>query len=205
MVSKEIYKLFGLLCLLLTLSLSLSSCSEESGTEDEYADWQVRNDAIVKVWASDPTLTRIKTYTEDPATEGDPTYYVYVKKLETGPVQIPETQPLFTDTVRVAYRGRLIPSATYPNGFVFDQSFIGDFSWETSAVTQLRCGSFVEGFTTALMDMHIGDRWLVHIPYQMAYGANSSTSYPAYSNMVFEIALFDCWHPGEKRPPLKYN
>ncbi len=192
-----------MLCLLLTLSLSLSSCGEESGTEDEYADWQVRNDAIVKVWANDPTLTRIKSYTEDPATEGAPTYYVYVKKLETASIQIPETQPLFTDTVRVAYRGRLIPSATYPNGYVFDQSFIGDFDWKTSAVTQSRCGSFVEGFTTALMDMHVGDRWLVYIPYQMAYGAGSSTTYPAYSNMIFEIALFDCWHPGEKRPPLK--
>ena len=192
-----------MLCLLLTLSLSLSSCGEESGTEDEYADWQVRNDAIVKVWANDPTLTRIKSYTEAPATEGAPTYYVYVKKLETASIQIPETQPLFTDTVRVAYRGRLIPSATYPNGYVFDQSFIGDFDWKTSAVTQSRCGSFVEGFTTALMDMHVGDRWLVYIPYQMAYGAGSSTTYPAYSNMIFEIALFDCWHPGEKRPPLK--
>jgi FKBP-type peptidyl-prolyl cis-trans isomerase FklB len=86
---------------------------------------------------------------------------------------------------------------------VFDQSFIGDFSWKTSAMTQLRCGSFIEGFTTALMDMRVGDHWLVYIPYQMAYGSGSSTTYPAYSNMIFEIALFDCWHPGEKRPPLK--
>ena len=65
MVTK-IYKLSGILCLLLTLSFSLYSCSEESGTEDEYADWQTRNDAIVKVWANDPSLTRIKSYTEDP-------------------------------------------------------------------------------------------------------------------------------------------
>ena len=191
MITKELCKLSGIFCLLLTLSLSLYSCGEESGTEDEYADWQTRNDAILAVWAKDPSLTRIKSYTEDPTTEGDPTYYVYVRKLEE------------TDTVRVAYRGRLIPSASYPNGYVFDQSFIGDFSWKTSAMTQLRCGSFIEGFTTALMDMRVGDRWLVYIPYQMAYGSGSSTTYPAYSNMIFEIALFDCWHPGEKRPPIK--
>lgn len=202
MVTKKLYQLSGILCLLLTLSFSLYSCSEESGTEDEYADWQTRNDAIVKVWANDPSLTRIKSYTEDPTTEGDPTYYVYVKKLEETE-NLGSPRPLFTDTVRVAYRGRLIPSASYPNGYVFDQSFIGDFSWKTSAMTQLRCGSFIEGFTTALMDMRVGDRWLVYIPYQMAYGSGSSTTYPAYSNMIFEIALFDCWHPGEKRPPLK--
>ena len=177
MVTKRLYQLSGILCLLLTLSFSLYSCSEESGTEDEYADWQTRNDAIVKVWANDPSLTRIKSYTEDPTTEGDPTYYVYVKKLEETE-NLGAPRPLFTDTVRVAYRGRLIPSAS-------------------------RCGSFIEGFTTALMDMRVGDRWLVYIPYQMAYGSGSSTTYPAYSNMIFEIALFDCWHPGEKRPPLK--
>ena len=159
MVTKRLYQLSGILCLLLTLSFSLYSCSEESGTEDEYADWQTRNDAIVKVWANDPSLTRIKSYTEDPTTEGDPTYYVYVKKLEETE-NLGAPRPLFTDTVRVAYRGRLIPSASYPS-------------------------------------------WLVYIPYQMAYGSGSSTTYPAYSNMIFEIALFDCWHPGEKRPPLK--
>ena len=71
MVTKRRYQLSGILCLLLTLSFSLYSCSEESGTEDEYADWQTRNDAIVKVWANDPSLTRIKSYTEDPTTEGD--------------------------------------------------------------------------------------------------------------------------------------
>ena len=159
MVTKRLYQLSGILCLLLTLSFSLYSCSEESGTEDEYADWQTRNDAIVKVWANDPSLTRIKSYTEDPTTEGDPTYYV-----------------------------RLIPSASYPNGYVFDQSFIGDFSWKTSAMTQLRCGSFVEGFTTALMDMRVGDRWLVYIPYQMAYGSGSSSFFPELPLFMGQIA-----------------
>ena len=80
MVTKRLYQLSGILCLLLTLSFSLYSCSEESGTEDEYADW--------KVWANDPSLTRIKSYTEDPTTEGDPTYYVYVKKLDLLPIRM---------------------------------------------------------------------------------------------------------------------
>ena len=29
------------------------------------------------------------------------------------------------------------------------------------------------------------------------------TGYPAYSNMIFDIALVDFWHPGETRPPFK--
>ena len=136
MITKELCKLSGIFCLLLTLSLSLYSCGEESGTEDEYADWQTRNDAILAVWAKDPSLTRIKSYTEDPTTEGDPTYYVYVRKLEeTEDLGAP--RPLFTDTVRVAYRGRLIPSASYPNGYVFDQSFIGeDVGYDAVALWQ---------------------------------------------------------------------
>jgi FKBP-type peptidyl-prolyl cis-trans isomerase FklB len=55
--------------------------------------------------------------------------------------------------------------------------------------------------------MHVGDRWRVRIPYTLAYGESANTSgsvtIPAYSNLVFEIALYDFWHPGETRPIFK--
>jgi FKBP-type peptidyl-prolyl cis-trans isomerase FklB len=51
--------------------------------------------------------------------------------------------------------------------------------------------------------MKKGSRWLVYIPYQLAYGETTSSSIPGYSTLVFEIAVADVWHPGESRPAFK--
>ena len=46
----------------------------------------------------------------------------------------------------------------------------------------------VTGFGTALQYMHIGDRWQVIIPQQLAYGS-STTPGAAYSTLVFDVTL----------------
>ena len=46
----------------------------------------------------------------------------------------------------------------------------------------------VKGFATALQNMHIGDRWQVYIPHQLAYGS-SDTPGAAYSTLIFDITL----------------
>ena len=180
----------------------VSSCSEDSVEEDEYANWQERNESTINAWAANNAYTKILTYTK---TEGvTPTLlnsdYIYVEKLESGS----GTEcPIFTDTVRVAYRGRFIPTQSYPEGYVFDQSFLNSFSWQTSGVADFVCGGVVDGFATALMNMHVGDYWRVHIPYQLGYGTSSTNSITGYSDLVFDIALYDFWHPGEHRSSFK--
>jgi FKBP-type peptidyl-prolyl cis-trans isomerase FklB len=49
----------------------------------------------------------------------------------------------------------------------------------------------IDGMVTALMKMHIGDRWKVYIPYQLGYGTttSSSTSIPGYSTLIFDLTL----------------
>ena len=180
----------------------VSSCSEDSVEEDEYANWQERNESTINAWAANNAYTKILTYTK---TEGaTPTLlnsdYIYVEKLESGS----GTEcPIFTDTVRVAYRGRFIPTQSYPEGYVFDQSFLNSFSWQTSGVADFVCGGVVDGFATALMNMHVGDYCRVHIPYQLGYGTSSTNSITGYSDLVFDIALYDFWHPGEHRSSFK--
>ena len=180
----------------------VSSCSEDSDEEDEYANWQERNESTISAWAANKAYTKILTYTK---TEGaTPTLlnsdYIYVEKLESGS----GTEcPIFTDTVRVAYRGRFIPTQSYPEGYVFDQSFLNSFSWQTSGVADFVCGGVVDGFATALMNMHVGDYWRVRIPYQLGYGTSSTNSITGYSDLVFDIALYDFWHPGEHRSSFK--
>ena len=180
----------------------VSSCSEDSDEEDEYANWQERNESTISAWAANNAYTKILTYTK---TEGvtpslQNSDYIYVEKLESGSGT---ESPIYTDTVRVAYRGRFIPTQSYPEGYVFDESFLNSFSWQKSGVADFVCSGVVDGFATALMNMHVGDYWRVHIPYQLGYGATSSTSVKSYSDLVFEIALYDFWHPGEHRASFK--
>jgi FKBP-type peptidyl-prolyl cis-trans isomerase FklB len=114
-------------------------------------------------------------------------------------------KPLFNDTIRVAYRLRYIPTKSYPNGYLVSETYTGDFSWKTISVSNLALNNtLIDGFSTAVMNMHIGDRWIVNIPYQLGYG-NPSVRDGIWdgSNLIYDIALVDFWHPGETRPPFK--
>jgi len=185
----------------LMLVVSLLSCSESKGEEEEYANWQERNDNALSQWASDTSLQKIKKWSMDASQQGAASDYIYYKVIESGS----GTQcPMYTDTVRISYRGRYIPTKTYPDGYVFDQTYFGDFNWKTAGVAQGKVGGFVDGFTTAVMNMHVGDRWLVYIPYQLGYGASSSSSsIPNHTNLVFDIAMVDFWQTGESHPSFK--
>ena len=180
----------------------VSSCSEDSTEEGEWDNWEERNDNIINQWAANSSYRKILTYSKtEGANASLQAYdYIYVEELEKGSGT---DSPLFTDTVRVAYRGHFIPTKSYPEGYVFDQTYINDFSWQTAGVADFTCDALVSGFTTALMNMHVGDFWRVRIPYQLGYGTTSTNSISGYSDLVFEIALYDFWHPGERRGSFK--
>ena len=183
--------------------LLLFSCNEDNTEEDEYANWEQRNNEMTDIWATmavNGELQKIKSYAKDPSVSGKSSDYIYVEILEQGNGT---ESPLFTDSVRLAYRGRQIPTKSYPEGYVFDQSYQGDFSWRTSGMTDFACNGVIEGFSTALMNMHIGDHWRVHIPYQLGYGTSTTSTMRGYSDLTFDIALQDIWHPGETRPNFK--
>jgi len=177
------------------------SCSEETEEEDEWDNWQQKNETVVAQWGSNASYRKILTYTKNASATGwTNDDYIYVEVLESGSGLV---SPLYTDTVRVAYRGRLIPTASYPEGKVFDETYTDDFQWDLADKSDFSVSTVVDGFCTALMNMRVGDRWRVRIPYMLGYGTTSTNSITGYSNLVFEIALYDTWHPGETRPPAK--
>ena len=185
----------------------VSSCSEDSKEEDEFDKWQEKNEEILNQWVANPGYKKILTFSKNESTTASfkNTDYIYVEVLETGDGA---ESPFYTDTVRVAYRGHYIPTASYPEGLVFDQTYLDDFNWKTAGTAKFQAGSLVDGFATALMHMHVGDRWRVRIPYMLGYGksdykASSSSTIPGYTNLVFEIAMYDMWHPGEYRSIFK--
>lgn len=196
----------------------LVSCSEEEGTEEEYANWQARNEQFFLTLQDSLTANPAqwhcyRSYSYDQSETGSAMQCIYVKVLRTDAevqqvnttlgLDTTDDSPLFTDSVRVAYRGHLLPSLTYSQGYVFDQTYRGKYSRTTTGTSKLLVSTLVDGFITAVMKMHRGDRWQVYIPYQLAYGETAQTSIPAYSTLVFDIDLFDFSRTGDVMPPYK--
>ena len=87
-------------------------------------------------------------------------------------------QPKDTDTVTTHYRGTLI------DGREFDSSYKRDkpASFPVKGV--------IKGWTEALQLMHVGDKWELYVPSDLAYGATKrSELIEANSTMIFEIEL----------------
>jgi len=174
----------------------LSSCSEETAEDNEFENWTARNDAFLAGVANDSLQKsgwkRIQKYSLGDSIKSDnPRDYVYVKVVEQGKG---EGCPSFTDSVRVAYQGRLIPTVSYPQGMFFDKgtSTGGVFSLATASTTRMKVSGVVDGFATALQQMHIGDYWRVYIPSDLGYGdSGSGTAVPGGSVLIFDLILVD--------------
>ncbi len=188
----------SLFSLLLLAATALTSCSESDDTVEEFPDWEATNTAYFSnlytttksLIASGNTSWKIirswSLIEDDEYFTADPEDNIIVEVLEEG---TGEGCPIYTDYAWVHYKGSLLPSASYPEGYVFDQSYYGDFNEATALPTSLLVSSVVDGFSTALQNMHIGDYWRVYIPYQLGYGTDATDAIPAYSTLIFEIRL----------------
>lgn len=176
---------------------ALTSCSEKDEV-DEYDNWKARNehfiDSIANVASvnADGTWEVLKSFTVGDSSalySNHPEYFVYVQKIETGSGTV---SPMYSDSVRVHYSGRLIPTSQHPTGYNFGKSYSGTILNEATDVPTILCvSSNITGFSTALMHMHEGDRWIVYVPYYLGYGKSeyTSASIPAYSTLIFDIKL----------------
>ena len=94
--------------------------------------------------------------------------------ISAGEGQTPKAE----DVVKVHYHGTLI------DGSVFDSSV------ERGSPATFPVNRVISGWTEALQLMKVGDKWRLHIPSELAYGAQSpSPKIPANSTLVFEVEL----------------
>ena len=195
-----------LTALFLVSASFFAACSESDGDDsNEYADWQSKNEAyfsnIYNQAKADKTgkWKILTNWSVNDAVAKDVDHIVVeVLKNGTG-----SGCPLFTDTVRVHYRGQLIPTAQHPKGGIFDTSYSGELDVATAVPVKFAVSNVRDGFSTALQNMHIGDYWRVYMPYQLGYGASTQTSIPAYSMLIFNIYLDSYYHPGKVVPEWK--
>lgn len=198
--------LYSILMLMVSMFV-LTSCSETEEGTSEYSDWQNQNetyfDSIYNVaktqiaaGSTDWKIIRNWSLNDGVATKTYDNVVVKVVTAGTG-----TANPLYTDTVKIQFQGRLKPSPSYPEGYVFDKTFTGDYNPLTAAAVKrpvagtYKVGttsvSIPDGLTTALMSMTVGNRVIVYIPYQLGYGttANTTLSIPAYSTLIYDVTL----------------
>jgi FKBP-type peptidyl-prolyl cis-trans isomerase FklB len=187
---------WSILCLL-PLALCLFSCTEKD-EEGEYDNWRERNqqfiDSIAQVAATnaDGTWAIYKAYNiGDDSTLyiGQTNYFIYVKKLEKG---TGTTYPMYADSVRIHYSGRLIPTMQHPQGYCFGKSYsTNELNEDTDVPTIFCVNRNLTWFTTALIHMHEGDRWIVYVPYYLGQGDKDYTNgkIPAYSSLIMDVKL----------------
>jgi len=125
------------------------------------SEWMIRNEAY---------LAEIKQNSE----YSELCYGIYYKVIATGTGDV---NPKMFSVVTCHYKGTLI------NGKEFDNS------WKRGCPEAFRCRDLIAGFTSALLRMHIGDRWQVIIPADQGYGSKSSGPIPGGSTLIFEIEL----------------
>lgn len=172
----------------------LMSCSESNDEVEEFPDWQNTNEkyfdnkysevkALVDAGNTEWKILRSWSLEENVATHSYD--HVLVDVIEKGNGS---GCPLYTDSVEVHYSGRLLPSTSYPEGYEFDKSWTGEFNDSTALPRRFAVSSVVVGFSTALQNMHIGDKWRIYIPHQLGYGSLANPG-AAYSTLIFEVEL----------------
>lgn len=90
---------------------------------------------------------------------------------------------LITDDVLIHYEGRLAETSDF-----FDSS------WSRGEANRFPVGGLIPGFTEALTYMKPGDRIIVHIPADQAYGAEGSGEViPPNSDLMFQINMLEIY------------
>lgn len=103
------------------------------------------------------------------------------KVLASGPAG--GVSPTVGDTVVVHYRGTLV------DGTEFDSSY------SRGQPATFGVGQVIRGWTEALQLMKPGDKWMIHIPYNLAYGMQGSPpKIPPFADLVFQVELLQVLH-----------
>ncbi len=204
-------RIYHTLLTLLLLCVGFTACSEEPEPDLDYDNWAARNDSYFQeVMSEAKAAVAAARATYGAEWEEHCDWRIYRSYLKTEHSQLDYTDsicvkikergegpgcPLYTDSVLVNYIGRTMPTVSYPEGRIFDHSGVYNspdevFSPTFATPTALQVANTVEGFTTVLQHMHVGDRWMVYIPADLGYAGTSMTAtLPPYSTLIFDLQL----------------
>lgn len=71
-------------------------------------------------------------------------------------------------------------------------------SYQVKFYENFTASSVIKGWQDCLQNMHIGDTWLIMVPWYLAYGqSGSGSNIDPYTNLFFSIQLVDITNVGE--------
>lgn len=160
-----------------------TSCSDDdegnSNIWDEYAEHREANISWINSLESKTNPDGSKFY-ERLSPSWDQESYILIHWFNDRSETAGNLRPLLTSSVRAHYIGR-----NYL-GQVFD----ADSTSENG--TLFNVNGTIDGWQTALQNMHVGDTVEIILPYQVAYGSLSPNSLiPPFSALKFNIGLKD--------------
>ena len=175
---------------LLLLALVFTSC-EETKEAGRYDNWKVRGelyiDSIANVYneQTDQTLPADRIYRLVDQYNQEYVYYKKYADYEANSNQ----QVLYTDSVNLYYRVKYFNGDKVVENFVKEDPDI-DFDLPRG----LRVNSNIAGLTWALQDMKQGERWILYVPSQCAYGSGTGDAdfvgkIEPYSTFEYDITL----------------
>lgn len=173
------------LLLLITLAaLVFASCSKDDETDTIWAENNVM--AFRKTAASGEYKT-----IESQSKTGSIAY----KVIKSGDGET----PLYTDRVKVLYTGwyksvdwNKADTFVNEDGITIKNKVIFDSTANRNDVPSIfQVSGVVDGFSTALQHMKVGEKWEVWIPAELGYGGSPQQNIPANTTLVFEIELLE--------------
>ena len=203
-------RLFKTICFVLPLAALLFASCEEVQEPGKYDNWQARNEAYIDSIAHETKILVAKEEDADQMSVGQlfrikddlasttgTEVYIYCKKIVAN---TEGRRPIYTETVSTYYYGTLITGEKFDgtfNGYsAIDQEIpsppdkvVTEFDW--TADFAINNSSLRTGWKAALQLMKTGERWMVYLPYQSAYGTSGSGSIPGYSALAFDLILDD--------------
>lgn len=213
---------------LASLVLGMASCSEMNNVHDPYEDWQNRNakwfedtatvarQAIAGAkaqygdkWEEHCDWRMYKSLLRTTTSTGPVTDSICVRIMKHGADPDGKGSPAYNDSAYICFRGWTMPTMNYIGDGtsnigmvqdVFDNTYVGEHSTETSAPQLMSVSNLIEGFSTAMQYMVEGDEWMVFIPQQLGYGGEERGTIKAYSTLQFHIHLVRWFESGTNMP-----
>ncbi|ULB34024.1 MULTISPECIES: FKBP-type peptidyl-prolyl cis-trans isomerase [Proteiniphilum] len=174
-------KMYSTIFIILSAAILFTSCDKTETFDDK---WKLDNEAQFALITNDARYKKINSQSG----KG----FIMQKEIESGD----GATPYFTDRVEVLYTGWYkrdwSKSDTYKDdkgNIIYNKVIFDSTANRNNIPSKFQIKELVDGFSTALQHMKVGDKWEIWIPWYMGYGEISSGTIPAYTTLVFEIEL----------------
>jgi len=213
---------------ILAVFIGFASCNKDDDSTDytEYYEWRDQNNAVYQNLCSYLTTYGKNAYFADTVgSQAEPLapkcFYRVLNSANEDSLRAINRwiTPYYTSTLKMHYTlydpesvmEKLPTDAAKCNDVEYMNSIFLDGVNKADTLESMQVkffenftpGDVIVGWGDLLQQMHIGDNWLVFIPWYLAYGQAGNTTIDPYSNLYFRMQLVDITSWGGNIPEVK--